>query len=400
VIYQVTNLNQKPEEKLDHFNSTTKQSIESLIKKSITFDSDGVMSEILPKLDSKRSEIFTIKNNLCYFINNRIVLNKKKNNPSMRIDSSLQSIPYLKKTDNLAKAIPIFLNYKVNSIPVLNDKKIIGEIRILSVLEKMLEDNLASIMIDRLKPRYIKISSNKSISAARKVLKENQIDALPVEKDGKIRQIITSNDIVSILNLPQKIGKLGTIGKIKIRSLEMQIANIGTRTFPKCNIDESLESVVKNMLKNKQGYCVIASQSKDSFLIIPHDVLKLCKKNTRKRIPVYVMGDENEKTLRPLLSKLNKPLEKFSKSIDKIVEVRISIDNQNTSGLETKHNMELLILSTGKQYSFSSKTWSIEEGLSYFGDMISRKISSKTRKSNKSIRKTSKYEILANIGTR
>lgn len=111
------------------------------------------------------------------------------------------------------------------------------------------------------------------------------------------------------------------------------------------------------------------------------------------------MGDENEKILRPLLSKLNKPLEKFSKSIDKIVEVRISIDNQQTTGLEIKHNMELLILSTGKQYSFSTKTWSIEEGLSYFGDMISRKISSKTRKFNKSIRKTSKYEILANRGT-
>ncbi|MHA7646724.1 CBS domain-containing protein [Nitrosopumilus sp. S4] len=402
--YQIGRENPKRANKkinlINYFKSTKKSVIEPLIKKTSTFNSEGTISEILSKLNDNRTECFTIKNNSCYFINNRMALSKKKNNRSMKIHPLMQPIPYLRKTDTIAKAVKIFLNYKVNSIPVLNNKKISGEVRILSILEKMLENNLTSIPADYLKHRYTKIASNKSINSVRRMLKEEQMDVLPVEKKGKINQIITSNDIVSILNTPQRIGTLGTLGKTKIRSLGMQIANIGTKEFPKCGTTESLEEIVKKILEKEQNYCVLTSQSNEDSWITSHDIIELCNRNTKEQIPIYFIKDKNEKNLRPLLTKLNKPLERFSKSIEKIIEARISINNQKTTGLETQYEQTLLLITSRKHYSFSINTWSIEEGISKFAEMILEKISSKKSKSSKSIRKTSKYEILAKKGSR
>ena len=381
-----------------NFQPTAKSKIESLVKKTITFGVDSTIPQILPKLNRNRTEIFALHNGLCYFINSRTVLNKKKINESMQVRSILNTISHLKKTDSIEDAIEIFLHYKVNSIPVMSDEHIIGEIQILSVIEKMIGIGLSDITLDKLELTYSKVSHMKSLSTARKKLKENQVDVIPVEKEKKIIQVVTSNHIISTLNPPQRVGTLGTIGKTKIRSLEPQIGNIGTKVFPRLTTDDSIEYAVKLMLKQNVRYFIVDSLStpNQQSLVTSHDIISLCYKKNRKKIPIYIVGNENRKLSDRHVSRLEPTLKIFSKSVDEILEARIVIEEQRTSGLETKFHMKLLLITSRNQLSFSSKTWSIEEGLANLAEMISGKIASKKKTRNrKSIRKTSKSEILA-----
>lgn len=309
----------------------------------------------------------------------------------------LHPIPCLSKADDIAKVIDTFLHYKVNAIPVVDNDHIIGEMRILSILEKLAEMGLSKITLDQLELKFSTVPSQKSISTARKKLKEDQVDSLPVEEEGKIIQVITSNDIVSILNPPQRVGTRGTVGKTKLRSLEQQISNMGERNFPRCTESDSLESAINIMLKRDMRYCVIdSSHTKQSF-VTAHDIIQLFYKKTKKRIPIYVVGDKNSRISRMSLSKLDSPLEMFSKSVEEILEARISIKEQSTAGLETKFHQKLLLITPTRQMAFSSKTWSIDEGLANFSEMMSTKVSSKKRRTKKSIRKTSKSEILVKL---
>ena len=381
-----------------NFQPTAKSKLESLVKKTITFGVESTISQILPKLNRNRTEIFALHNGLCYFINSRAVLNKKKINESMQVRSMLNTISHLKKTDSIEDAIEIFLHYKVNSIPVMSDEHIIGEIQILSVIEKMIGIGLSDITLDKLELTYSKVSHMKSLSTARKKLKENQVDAIPVEKEKKIIHVVTSNHIISTLNPPQRVGTLGTIGKTKIRSLEPPIGNIGTKVFPRLTTDDSIEYAVKLMLKQNVRYFIVDSLStpNQQSLVTSHDIISLCYKKNRKKIPIYIVGNESRKLSDRHVSRLEPTLKIFSKSVDEILEARIVIEEQRTSGLETKFHMKLLLITSRNQLSFSSKTWSIEEGLANLAEMISGKIASKKKTRNrKSIRKTSKSEILA-----
>lgn len=316
----------------------------------------------------------------------------------MKITSEYQSIPYLRKKDKISRAIDIFLNYKVNSIPVINNKKLVGEVRILSVLEKFVQLPFFSrTKIKEIKPEKTRVSFEKSISFVRKKLKQNKINVLPIEKNGKITQIITTNDIIGILNPPQRVGKLGTKGKEKIRSLEPRIGNLGTKIFPRCGSEESLKNAIFTMTKSQKWYCLIDYPSGKNALLTAHHVLDLCRQEPKRRIPIQVMGKRKKEIIGIIVSKLETILEKFSKIKDNVVEVRVSLEEQKRSGNETLYFTNLLLVTQNKQLAFSSKSRSLEKGFTDIGEKISRKISSSHRKKKGSIRKKSKEQILSEI---
>ena len=374
--------------------------IDSLIKKTKTWEIGETIPQIISKLDQNRTEIFALKNNNCYFIHNQIILDKKKIHPSMKIDSESQSIPFLKTTDKISKTVDIFLDYKVNSVPVLNHKKIVGEVRILSVLEKFAQLPFFSrTKIKELKTENAPVSFEKSISFVRKKLKQSKINALPVEKKGRITHIITTNDIIGILNPPQKVGKLGTKGKEKIRSLEPQVGNIGTKLFPKCGSEESLKNAVLAMTKSKKNYCLINYPSGKSSLLTPHNVLELCREETKRKIPIQILGKRKKGIIGIVSSKLEKILEKYSNVKENVVEVRVSLEEQKNSGNETLYITNLLLITQNKQCSFSAKSWSLEKGIAEIGEKISGKISSSRKRNKLSIRKKSKEQILSEISS-
>ena len=375
--------------------TTQKLKLEPLIKQTMTFDVNDSVSNILYELGNNRSEAFTMKNNSCYFINNRTILDKKKINESMKIASIIKPISNLEKTDNIGKAIEIFLDHKVDAIPILQNKKIIGEIQILSIMKHMMKTDLENMLVSQIKTKKFSISPEKPISAARKKFREDKIDVLPVKNDSKVKQVITSGNIVSILNPPEKVGKRGTIGKKKIRSLESQISNVGTSLFPRCNVSSSLKYAVQEMLKQNTSYCLVDMPSGKYGILTAHDIINIYRQKPQRKIPIQVIGDKDNE-ISTKLSKMETTLNKFSKIVENVLEARLYLSKQKTTGRETEYHIDFLIVSAKNKISLSTKAWSVEEGISNLANKISEKILPKNkRRIRKTIRKTSKTEILA-----
>ena len=371
-----------------------KISVEPLVKKTSIFDMDATMPDVLSQLTDNRYEIFTMKNNSCYFINSRTILNRKKIN-KMKVYNVMLPIPHVGKKDSIAKAIETMINYKLNAIPVV-DNTIFGEVRILSVLEMILESDLLQTEVGQLKLTDNDTQTDKSLSAARKKLKDFPTYALPVRKGNKTQQIITANDIVSVLNPPERVGKRGTVGKTKIRSLGQQIGNIGTKSFPKCIYSDTLKFVSESMVKRSKTYCLVDFPSGRQSLVTAHDILKALYKKPKKEIPISLVGIKHNNEYFENLSKLKSSVEKFSRSSEDVLEARISLEKQKTAGLETQYELNLTVFTIKRQLSFSSKSWSIQECLSDLAGMLSSKtLPHKKRKSRKTIRKMPKAEILA-----
>lgn len=372
--------------------------IKPLIENTKTFKIGETIPQIISKLDQNRTEVFAMKNNTCYFINQRAILAKKKIHSSMRINSEVQVIPYLQKNDKILKAIDIFLDFKVNSIPVVSNKKLVGEVQILSVLKKFMKLSFFSLTrVDNVKTMTVKAPYNKSISFVRNKLKQNQLDFLPIEKKGKISHVVTSHDIVGILNPPQKVGKIGTKGKEKIRSLEHQVANLGTKLFPRCDSDETLKKATSLMTKSQTTYCMISHPSEKNSFLTAHNMLVLCKNKPKRKIPIQMLTKGKKGMMGVISSKLEPILEKFSKAKENVVEARVSIEEQKNSGMETQYITNLLLVTGTKELSFSSKAWSLEKGISDIGDKITGKLSTSKKHKKFSIRKKSKEQILAEL---
>ncbi len=166
------------------------KSYRNLLIKNKPFDAAQILTSSIYKKQVKDEPVSnwkTVKENIQILTDDKKIVRHKMSRDTFTVDVN----------DSLELVLNIMEWRNIHHVPVINkSKKLIGlltwrDIKAFLDDKEMITTSVKSIMIKDV----ITISQDESLSEAKKIMKRNNINGIPVVKKGKLIGIITSNDI-------------------------------------------------------------------------------------------------------------------------------------------------------------------------------------------------------------
>lgn len=375
----------------EHLREIQSTKIKSLISKAVTIEPSETLSSVINKISKNGAyDVFYLNGKSTLSTNIRALLNAK-NITEMKVESFLYTIPYLSPNDSVQKAANIISHYRIREVPIVQKNKIIGVVTVQRILRLLsTKDNkwIKANLIYTQNP--IVISSEETLSNARRIMTSKRLDHLPVLNNGKIKQVLTSAHILEYI-LPQERQGKKSVGIRTLHKLESKIGNIGTTRFPQCTPSDDLNYIVNLMLKTNTSGCLVNLWDNLQGIITFRDILGLLASKIETPIPLYIVGlPEDQKNVNLISKKFEATLKRIQKVYSEIHEARVSIKQQRT-GSKKEGTYEVSIMITTSHHApliFSSVGFDLSEVLEELSQKLLKVLSKRAKNRSKtSIRK-------------
>lgn len=376
----------------EHLNEVKSLKIKSLIAKATTIEPTDTLAEVINKIIKNNCyDVFYLKDKTILSTNIRSLLNAKSIN-TMKVESFLYPIRHVTQNDSVQKAANIILHYRIREVPVVDKNKIVGVIAAKQIIKLLsTKDNrwIKANLIYTKNP--ITISFDESVSSARRVMTSKRIDHLPVLKNNKISQVLTSYHILEFIKPQEKQGRKAMVPKTE-HLLEFKIGNIGSNRIPQCAPSDDLNKIINLMTKTNTTCCLVNLWGNLQGIITYRDILGLLASKVETKIPLYIVGMPEDQNSNLINSKFTKTLKRLQQVYSEIQEARVSIKQQRV-GNRKEGIYEVNIMITTPHHSpliHTSVGFDLSEVLEELGEKLLKTLSKKAKKRSKdSIRKIS-----------
>ena len=375
----------------EHLRDIQFTKVKTLISKATTIDPSDTLSNVIGKISKNNAyDVFYLNGKSVLSTNVRTLLNAKSIT-TMKVEPFLYPIPHLTPNDSIQKAANVIAHHRIREVPVVQKNKIIGVItakRILKMLSAKDNRWIKANLIYTQNP--VVISSEESLSNARRIMTSKKLDHLPVMNQGKIKQVLTSAHILQYI-MPQESQGRKSKGSKTIHKLESRIGNIGSTRIPQCAPDDDLNKIVKSMLKTNTSFCLVNLWNNLQGIITFRDVLGLLSSKIETPIPLYIVGlPEDQKNVNLISKKFAATLKRLQKVYSEIQEARVSIKQQRT-GSKKEGKYEVSIMITTPHHApliYNSVGFDLSEVLEELSQKLLKTLSKRAkRRSKTSIRK-------------
>lgn len=375
----------------EHLQDIQSAKVKPLISKATMIEPSDTLSNVIRKISKNNAyDVFYLDGKSVLSTNIRILLNAK-NITKMKVEHFLYSVPHLAPNDSIRKAANIIAHYRIREVPIVKKNKIIGVVtakRILKLLSTKDNKWIKANLIYTQNPTTI--SSEESLSNARRVMTAKRIDHLPVMNQGKIKQVLTSTHILEFV-LPRESQGRTSRGITTLHKLESRIGNIGSTRIPQCSINDDLNKIASSMLTTDTSCCLVTLGDTLQGIITFRDVLGLLSSKIEAPIPLYIVGlPEDQKNVNLISKKFEITLKRLQKVYSEIQEARVSIRQQRT-GSKKEGKYEVSIMITTPHHApliHSSVGFDLSQVLEELSQKLLRTLSKRAkRRSKTSIRK-------------
>ena len=374
-----------------HMKDIQSTKIKSLVSKATTIEPTDTLSHVINKITKNNSyDAFYLKDKKILSTNIRELLNAKNIN-SMKVESFLYPIPHVTQNDSVQKVANIITHYRVREVPVIDKNKIIGVVtakQIIKLLSSVDNKWIKANLIYTQNP--ITVSSDESISNARRIMTSKRIDHLPVLNQDKIKQVLTSYHILQSIMPSEKQGRKSMITKTE-HALELKIGNIGSTRIPQCSANDDLNKIINSMLKADTTCCLVNLQGTLQGIITFRDILGLLASKLETPIPLYIVGmPDDQQNVNLISSKFAKTLKRLQQVYSEIHEARVSIKQQRTGNKkEGKYEVTIMIITPHHTpLIYNSIGFDLSEVLEDLSEKLLRNLSKRAKhRSKDSIRK-------------
>ena len=375
----------------EHLKEIQSTKIKSLISKAVIVEPSDTLSSVINKISKNGAyDVFCLNGKSTLSTNIRALLNAK-NITEMKVASFLYTIPYLSPNDSVQKAANIISHYRIREVPIVQKNKIIGVVTVQRILRLLsTKDNkwIKANLIYTQNP--IVISSEETLSNARRIMTTKRLDHLPVLNNGKIKQVLTSAHVLEYI-LPQERQGKKSVGIRTLHKLESKIGNIGTTRFPQCTPSDDLNYIVNLMLKTNTSGCLVNLWDNLQGIITFRDILGLLASKMETSIPLYIVGlPEDQKNVNLISRKFEATLKRIQKVYSEIHEARVSVKQRRT-GNKKEGTYEVSIMITTSHHTpliFSSVGFDLSEVLEELSQKLLKMLSKRAKNRSKtSIRK-------------
>jgi CBS domain-containing protein len=375
-------------EHLKDFQSTK---VKDIITKPTIIEPTETLSSVINKITrNKAYDVFCIHGKTTLSTNILSLLNAK-NITTMKVEPFLSPVPYISPNDSIQKASHIMTHYRTREVPVVTKNKIIGVVTAKQILKLLsLKDNkwIKANLIYTQNP--ITVSSDESLSTAKRIMISKKIDHLPVINNDKIKQVLTSSHLIESIIPKESLGRFSK-GANRIHKLESKIANTGSTRIPQCSPNDDLNKILKLMLKSDTTCCLVNLWDNLQGIITFKDVLGLLASKIETQIPLFIVGmPEDQKNSNLISSKFEKTLKRLQQTYSEIHEARVAIKKQRSGG-KREGKFDVTIMITTSHHApliYKSVGFDLGEVLEELSQKLLRNLSKRAKQRSKtSIRK-------------
>jgi CBS domain-containing protein len=343
----------------EHLKDIQSTKIKSLVSKPTTIEPTENLSSVINKIiRNKAYDVFCINGKTTLSTNILSLLNAK-NITTMKVEPFLSPVPYLSPNATIQKAAHIMTHYRTREVPIVSKNKIIGVVTAKQIIKLLSsKDNkwIKANLIYTQNP--ITISSNESLSNAKRIMISKKIDHLPIINKDKIKQVLTSSHLIEAIIPKESLGRFSR-GANRVHKLESNIGNIGSTRIPQCSPNDDLNQILKSMLKADTTCCLVNLWDNLQGIITFRDILGLLATKIETQIPLFIVGlPEDQQDVKLISSKFEKTLKRLQQTYSEIQEARVSIKKQRTGGkkegkfdvtimISTSHHAPLIYRSVG-----------------------------------------------------
>lgn len=343
----------------EHLKDIQSIKVKKIITKPTIIEPTETLSSVINKITrNKAYDVFCLHGKTTLSTNLLSLLNAK-NITSMKVEPFLSPVPYISPNDSIQKASHIMTHYRTRDVPVVSKNKIIGVVTAKQILKLLsLKDNkwIKANLIYTQNP--ITISSDESLSTAKRIMISKKIDHLPVINKDKIKQVLTSSHLIEAIIPRESLGRFSR-GSSRIHKLESRIGNMGSTRIPQCSPNDDLNKILKSMLKNDTTCCLVNLWDNLQGIITFRDILGLLATKIETQIPLFIVGmPEDQRHANLISSKFEKTLKRLQQTYSEIHEARVSIKKQRVGGkkegkfdvtimISTSHHAPLIYKSVG-----------------------------------------------------
>ena len=375
----------------EHLKDVQSTKIKNIISKATIVEPTETLSSVLSKITRAKSYDVFCFNGKTTLSTNVLSLLNAKNITSMKVEPFLSTVPHISPNDSIRKAAHIMTHYRTREVPVVTKNKIIGVVtakEILKVLSSQDNKWIKANLIYTQNP--ITISSDESLSSARRIMTSKKIDHLPVIYKDKIKQVLTSSHLLEAIIPKESLGRFSK-GANRVNKLESRIGNIGSTRIPQCSPNDDLNKVLSSMLKTDTTCCLVNLWDNLQGIITFKDVLGLLSTKLETQIPLFIVGmPEDQRNADLISSKFEKTLKRLQQTYSEIHEARVSIKKQRSGG-KREGKFDVTIMVTTSHHApliYKSVGFDLGEVLEELSQKLLRNLSKRAKQRSKtSIRK-------------
>jgi len=380
----------------DHLKVIREKRADQILSKATTIDPSLTISKIIRIMNENDVyDVFCMKGNAVFTINVKDLLSVR-DIPKMKADSLLRRIQPLSKSSTLEEAASMLTHYRMRSVPVVDKNQIIGVVKAKNIVELLAQHSLNWITSNTiLTPNPITVDSKDVLSKARKIIMSNRIDHIPVINDSKVSSVLTSMHLLPLLTPSERKGS-DERGRNPLKRFDSQIGNVGSARVPQCNTNDSLDTVIKSMLKANTSCCLLTLWGNLHGIITYGDLLNLLEKKISSDVPLYIMGlPEDLSNAEIVKTKFQKIIKNLTKVYPEVEEARASIKIiHKTAGESHNYEVTVRVLTPYETHNYTEMGRDLSKIFDTLGQRVIRTLSKRSKKRWKmSIRKIDKSKI-------
>ena len=341
--------------------------VSELLSPPLTVTPATPASKIIGLLkDANAYELFIEDNEKIGMITLREVL-KASNLTQVKAGTLSFNVPKLTNRTRVNEAAQIMMNYRVRSLPITSNDKIIGSVTALSIIGLLNEMNLLNYIATTIMTRQpTTLDSNALASKVRQLMIRRQIDHIPVVLEAKPIGIVTSAHLVYNMFQATETLPRSTIIAEEQKKLEIPVRSIMDTNPLFCESNDKISFLFEEMLRLGSTSALVTFGDELQGIITYRDYMKLVLSQfTPNKIPIFIQGLDPRDypfELEMARHKFRRAVEFLRKSLPFIEEARSTIrvfpsGNRGRQRFEVKAS----IVTPKRIFNFSEEGWELSE---------------------------------------
>jgi CBS domain-containing protein len=289
-----------------------------------------------------------------------------------RISSLLTRTPHVSRNDVIGTAAKIMTDYRVRSVPVLENGKLVGQVTASSICGRLSEEgrlnvNASTVMTSN--PTSLGV--DESAAKARTVMIQRNIDHLPVFRGREIAGVVTSDAIVFRMTPSESITP-ESIASEKQARLGVKVSGLMTEPVI-ATPDADVCQMIEEMRRREATYSLVALWGELQGIVTYRDCIKLLAEAPKPSLPLSIVGlPDDPFEAEAAKRKFETVIKRVSRSLPDLLEARSVIKTSERPGQRHRYEVEVELITTRKTTSFGASGWSLPEVFDELADKMKR----------------------------
>lgn len=286
------------------------------------------------------------------------------------------------------RALPILEKNQI--IGQISAKKIVQAIRDALLVAHIRKTSTSDIMT----PSPIVINKMDKIASAKAIMKRRRIDHLPVVQERRLVGMITSKDIIEVMLKSERIGRK-SLGIDETRDrLDLAVTGIADKNVLTSHIDDTLQSVTDLIITSDSTYCVIKAFDELQGIITYRDIIALLGEKIEEDIPVFITGLPDDPLDAELAkSKFTNIIKLLRRIYPDVEQARCRIKIKDVLGARKRYEIDAHVMSTHGSIAYTRIGWDLAKIFDEMSDALKKKVSHRfTGRQRESVRRPNRLK--------